>query len=43
MSNFSNNVDLIYTAKFIILITEQAQNWVAFNHGTPSPLTLKCP
>lgn len=30
MSNFSNKVDLIYTAMFIILIIGMPQNWEGF-------------
>lgn len=30
MSNYSNKVDLIYTAMLFILITEMPQNWEGF-------------
>lgn len=38
MSNFSNNVDLIYTAMFVILISEMPQNWEGFKprHALPT-------
>lgn len=45
MSNFSNNVGLIYTAKLVILITQKPQHLGSFQtKATPPPTTgLKCP
>lgn len=40
MSNFSSNVDLIYAAKLIILITEMPQNLVAFKLWHPLSLFI---